>query len=110
MDTNEHSDGQQVLITGGTGFVGRHLIRCLKPRTASITVLGSRIDSGADPDVEYLSLDIRDRNLVQSVVHQVRPTRIYHLASISSVGVSGANPRLAYEVNVLGTYNVFEAA
>jgi len=109
MDTNQHSDRQRILITGGTGFVGPHLIRYLKPRAAIITVIASNISSDADPDVEYHSLDIRDRDLVRSVVHKVCPTSIYHLASISAVDVSWANPRLTYEVNVLGTYNVFEA-
>jgi len=90
--------------------VGPHLIQHLKPRAASITVLASEISSNTDPGVEYHSLDIRDRDLVQSLVHKVCPTRIYHLASISSVGLSWANPRLTYEVNVSGTYNVFDAA
>src|SRR6266851_8812540 len=103
MGTNQHSDGR-ILITGGTGFVGPHLIQHLKPRAASITILASEISSDADPDVEYHSLDIRDRDLVQSVVHKVCPTSIYHLASISSVGLSWSNPRLTYEVNVSGTH------
>ena len=109
MNTNNHQ-GQRILITGGTGFVGPHLIRYLKPHTSSITVLASGISSAGDPDIEYHSLDLRDRDLVRSLVHQVRPTSIYHLAGISSVDVSWSNPRLTYEVNVSGTYNLFEAA
>lgn len=110
MNMNKNHQGQRVLITGGTGFVGPHLIRHLKPLAARITVLASGIHSDADPGIEYHSIDIRNRDLVRSLVNQLSPTNIYHLAGISSVGDSRADPRLTHEVNVTGTYNLFEAA
>ena len=110
MNNNCNKEGQRILITGGTGFVGPYLIRCLKPYASSIAVLASGAHSDADPAIEYHSIDIRDRERVQSVVHQFRPSRVYHLAGISSVGASWENPRLTYEINVLGTYNIFESA
>jgi GDP-4-dehydro-6-deoxy-D-mannose reductase len=110
MNKNNNHEGERVLVTGGTGFVGPYLVRYLKASASSIAVLGSGSHSDTDPTVEYYSVDIRDRDLVRSLVHRLCPASIYHLAGISSVGDSWANPRLAYEVNVLGTYNVFEAA
>lgn len=110
MNTNDDKEGQRILITGGTGFVGPHLIRHLKPNASSIAVLASGIHPDADSVIAYHSIDIRDRELVRSVVHQFRPTSVYHLAGISSVGASWEDPRLTYEINVLGTYNIFEAA
>src|SRR5947207_3574573 len=110
MNPSSNGERQSILITGGTGFVGPHLIRYLKPRVSSITVLASGISSEADPDVEYRNVDIRDRELVRSLVHQILPTSIYHLASISAVEASWSNPRFTYEVNVSGTYNLLEAA
>ncbi|SRR6266404_1337169 len=101
---------EQILITGGTGFVGPHLIRYLKPFAASITVIASGVSFDSEPEVEYHSIDIRDESRVRKVVQQVCPTRIYHLASISAVDLSWAKPRLTFEVNVLGTLNIFEAA
>jgi GDP-4-dehydro-6-deoxy-D-mannose reductase len=99
-----------VLITGGTGFVGTHLIQFLKPRGSRIVVISSGGGSEKEPDVEYYEADIRREEAVKTIVRQVRPDRIYHLAGVSAVDVSWKDPRLTYEVNVLGARNVFEAA
>lgn len=100
----------RILITGGTGFVGAHLIQFLKSSTSHIAVLASGGNSRPRPDVNYYEVDIRDRSAVRSVVHEVKPNQIYHLAGISSVDDSWSNPRLTYEVNVFGADNLFDAA
>ena len=102
---------RRVLITGGTGFVGTHLIRFLRSRVSKIAVIASGDGtSRQEPGVEYYTLDIRRSEQVRSIVHEVGPTHIYHLAAISAVDMSWSNPRLTFEVNVLGAYNLFEAA
>jgi GDP-4-dehydro-6-deoxy-D-mannose reductase len=101
----------RVLITGGTGFVGTHLVRFLKPSSSKIAVLSSgHIKSCREEGVAYYELDIRGADEVHSVVREFKPTRVYHLAGISAVDLSWSNPRLTFEVNVLGTYNLFDAA
>lgn len=101
---------QRVLITGGTGFVGKHLVRLLKP-TAAIAVLAPTGDSGSrEYDVAYYDVDIRSVDQLHAIVREVSPSEIYHLAAISSVAVSSRNPRLTFEVNVIGTYNLLDAA
>jgi GDP-4-dehydro-6-deoxy-D-mannose reductase len=101
----------RVLITGGTGFVGTHLIRFLKSQASKIAViaLGDRT-SQQEPGIEYHTLDIRRADQVRSLVHNIHPTHIYHLAGISAIDLSLSNPRLTFEVNVLGACNLFEAA
>lgn len=105
--------GQRVLITGGTGFVGTHLIRFLKSKASKIAVIASG-DGGSrqrpEPGVEYYELDIRRADEVRSVLREVSPAQVYHLAGISAVDVSWNNPGLTFGVNVLGAYNLFEAA
>jgi len=102
---------ERILITGGTGFVGTHLIQFLRTKTSKIFVLTSRSKaSPPDTEVEYYPLDLRRRDEVNSVVRHVSPDQIYHLAGISAVDISWSNPRLTFEINVLGTYNLFEAA
>jgi GDP-4-dehydro-6-deoxy-D-mannose reductase len=109
-----HSDRvARFLITGGTGFVGTHLIQVLKSNASKIAVIASgesRSRQEPVPGVEYYELDIRKADEVCSVVHQFGPTHICHLAGISAVDVSWNDPRLTFEVNVLGAYNLFEAA
>ena len=100
----------RILITGGTGFVGKHLIQFLKPQSSSIAVLASGGSSSPEPDVDYHEVDIRDRDAVRSVVGKVEPNQIYHLAGVSALDVSWSNPQLTYEVNVFGANNLFNAA
>jgi GDP-4-dehydro-6-deoxy-D-mannose reductase len=103
------------LITGGTGFVGTHLVQFLKSdgSAAKIAVMASG-GSGTRPEAEFgverYDVDIRSAEDVRSVVQNVRPTHICHLAGISAIDASWNSPRLTFEVNVVGAYNLFEAA
>lgn len=98
-----------ILITGGTGFVGSHLIHFLKAKSAPIVVLSSTASPHPDPAVHYYRADVRNRDALQGIIRDVGPGEIYHLAGISAVGAAWENPRLTFEVNVLGALNVFEA-
>jgi GDP-4-dehydro-6-deoxy-D-mannose reductase len=100
----------RILITGGTGFVGAHLIRFLQAPDNEIFVLASGKPTCPEPGVEYHEADIRDADAVQSLLRETNPGRIYHLAGITAIDVSWAHPRLTYEVNVFGALNLFEAA
>lgn len=100
----------RVLITGGTGFVGSHLIRHLQSPATNISVIASGSPSALQAGVEYYELDIRRQDDVRSAVRQIGPSEIYHLAGVSAVDLSWTNSRLTFEVNVVGTYNLLEAA
>jgi GDP-4-dehydro-6-deoxy-D-mannose reductase len=113
LDRSQPGAGGRFLITGGTGFVGPHLIQLLKSNASKIAVIASgdsRSRQEQEPRVEYYELDIRRAEEVRSLVHKLSPTHICHLAGISAVDVSWSNPRLTFEVNVLGALNLFEAA
>lgn len=107
---------RRVLITGGTGFVGPHLIRFLKSYSSTADCLTIAVIATGDSPcrqetgVDYYELDIRRADEVRSVVRRISPSHIYHLAGISAVDVSWSNPQLTFEVNVLGTSNLFEGA
>jgi GDP-4-dehydro-6-deoxy-D-mannose reductase len=60
--------------------------------------------------VQYHEVEIRDAERVRSLVREVNPDQIYHLAGITAVDASWTHPRLTYEVNVFGAQNVFDAA
>ncbi len=101
---------RRTLITGGTGFVGTHLVRLLNAEGTQIAVLASG-DEFPEPDrgVLFNRVDIRKADDVRAVVRDFRPTEIYHLAGVASIALSWQNPSLTFEVNVVGTYNLFEA-
>src|SRR5262249_15024250 len=88
-----------VLVTGGGGFVGTHLIRHLKLDSPKISVFGRTAIAIDDTNVTCHCVDIRDRNLVTSLIEQISPNSIYHLAGVSAVDVSWSNPRFTYDVN-----------
>ena len=73
------------------------------------------VSSGSDvsphgPGIEYRRIDIRNCDEVHAVMREFSPDMVYHLAAVSAVGPSWSNPRLTFEVNVLGSFNIFEAA
>jgi nucleoside-diphosphate-sugar epimerase len=98
-----------VLVTGGAGFVGSHVVDGLV--TAGYTVgvvdnlstgdfanIATHINRGS---VDFVKADIRDRDVMGKLVHDV--DAVIHLAAIVSVPFSLENPRLTYDVNVDGT-------
>jgi len=99
----------RILITGGAGFVGTHLVAHLVERAASVAVLGSGPLQVSERIRSY-ELDVRDENGVRSAIHDFKPSHVCHLAAISSVAQSWSAPRETLQVNVFGTFNVVEAA
>lgn len=102
-----------VIVTGGAGFIGSHVTDALLADGYAVTVIddlssgkAARVPAGA----ELRELDIVDLDAVRSVVAEVRPRAIFHLAAQASVVVSMENPGRDCEVNVRGTLNVLEAA
>jgi NAD dependent epimerase/dehydratase len=107
--------GRKVLVTGGEGFIGSHLVEGLLSAGAEVRVLsyynafGNRgwLDT-LDLDVEVLPGDVRDADRVTQAV-QGRDV-VFHLAAQIAIPYSYVNPRDSFETNVLGTLNVAESA
>ncbi len=102
-----------VVVTGGAGFIGSHLVDALLDRGTAVTVIddlssgdSARLDARAD----FRQIDIVDEAAFDSVIDEVDPGAIFHLAAQSSVTVSVSNPSRDCAVNVRGTLNVVEAA
>jgi len=92
--------GKSILVTGASGFVGKHLVEELRSQGAEVFALDSR---GPDP------IDIRNWQAVKGFGSKLgRLDLVYHLAALMFVPYSFENPRETYEVNVLGTLNVLE--
>jgi UDP-glucose 4-epimerase len=109
-------DGCRVLVVGGAGFVGSHIVDqlCLEPVT-EIMVLDNFIrgtrenlkQSQSDPRVRIIEGTITDLALLQKVMKGL--DYVFHLAALWLYECVH-EPRSAVEVNVVGTYNVVEAA
>lgn len=98
-----------ILVTGGAGFIGSHLVRILLDQREQVRVLdrpSAKVDHLPLDQIELICADIRDRSAVRDAVSGC--VEVYHLA---------ANPQLwarrrgeFHQVNYLGTINVLEQA
>jgi UDP-glucose 4-epimerase len=104
---------KRVLVTGGAGFIGSHLVDALLADGQLVTVIDD-LSSGdirrVAGDSELHQIDIVDRVAFDTVVDAFQPEAIFHLAAQSSVTVSVTDPSRDCAVNVQGTLNVLEAA
>jgi len=101
----------KILITGAGGQIGHDLIGALIAAGHEVvsTDLAPRPPSHAHAGGEWQRLDVTDAPAVQHLFTETRPELVFHLAAILSAS-GEANPRLAYDVNQTGTWNVLEAA
>jgi len=101
----------KILITGAGGQIGHDLIGALVAAGHHVgsTDLAPRPPSHAHAGGDWQRLDVTDAAAVQHMFTDERPELVYHLAAILSAS-GEANPRLAYDVNQTGTWNVLEAA
>jgi threonine 3-dehydrogenase len=101
----------KILLTGAGGQIGHDLIGALVAQGHEVisTDLAPRPPSHAHAEgVDWQRLDVTDAAAVQHMFTDIRPDLVFHLAAILSA-TGEANPRLAYDVNQTGTWNVLEA-
>ncbi len=105
----------RVLVTGGAGFVGSHLVEQLASTGEEIVVLDSLLTGktahlpSEAKNIRLEQGDIRDSNLLDKIFREFRPTTVFHLAAIHYIPLCEANPREAVSVNVEGTVALLEA-
>lgn len=96
----------RVLVTGGTGFIGQHLVAALAAGGRQVRVLDLRPPTCAVPGVEYIAGSVLDPNRVDEALRDV--AEVYHLAGLPGMWI----PRKSdfYAVNCHGTELVIAAA
>ena len=96
------------LVTGGRGFVGRHLVAELQKHGNEVVVF-DRAEAQPVESVEALSGDIRNEEDLLSAVSKCKPEACVHLGAIAYVPVGGTDPDLVLSVNIRGTLNTLSA-
>ena len=110
----------RIIITGGNGFIGRHLVSKLLSLNSYEVVVVSNTSNVNDKNLStrkkleekslrFYSADIRDRNAISEIFTDVKADTCVHLAAKVSVADSIKNPDETMEINSNGTMNVLEA-
>jgi UDP-glucose 4-epimerase len=101
-----------VLVTGGAGFIGSHLVERLLKKGYSVVVLDD-LSSGKTENLDlrnrkllFLKGDIRNKEIVTRALKDVEV--VFHLAALIDVPFSIQNPLLVNQVNVCGSLNILE--
>lgn len=106
------------LITGGCGFLGSNLASEILKRGHELFVLDNFFRQGSASNLEWLRTlgefkhfhaDIRSYNDVEIAVRESKPDVVFHLAGQVAMTTSLINPRLDFEINVLGGHNLLES-
>ncbi len=102
-----------ILVTGGAGFIGSHLVARLLSSNKQVRVLDNLSSGKADhlpshPMLQFLHADVRDIQAVREATRGV--STIVHLAAIASVEKSIEDPSGCHGTNFVGTLNLLEAA
>jgi len=113
---------ESILVTGGAGFIGSHLVDSLLTDSLQVTVIDNfndfydpaikRRNCQKHPEFDNYRLvegDIRDAEMVNNCFKSGEFTEVIHIAAMAGVRPSIQNPVLYQEVNLIGTMNILEA-
>lgn len=106
------------LITGGCGFIGSNLAAEVLRQGEELFIFDNLSRHGSSSNLnwlrnqgefKYYPYDIRNNNDVETIIKETKPDYIFHLCGQVAMTTSIANPRLDFEVNAIGTFNLLDA-
>ena len=98
----------KALIIGGAGFVGAYLIRELMSTGAEVHATCLPSEEIKEKCISH-TLDIMKIDDITTLLADISPDVVFHLAAQSSVAISWKKPQLTANINVIGSINVLEA-
>ena len=111
-----HHEYSKILVTGGVGFIGSHLVDRLLNESFKVTVVDN-LDTGRLQNIahhkgreefHFMQGDIRDFDLVKEAMKDIDV--VFHEAALASVTLSVKNPIITNEINVTGTLNLLKVS
>ena len=96
-----------VVVTGGSGFIGSHVVDALVDAGHRVTVIDHRVRPHR-ADVEFEDVDLLDLSSVLVATREAE--HIFHLAAVSNVNYAYKYPAYSTALNVMGTTNILESA
>jgi CDP-paratose 2-epimerase len=108
----------KLLITGGCGFVGSNLASHAIEQGFDVGVIDNLYRKGSEKNLEWLKKqgnvrfikeDTNNFEGLSKVIRELKPDAVFHLAGQAAMTTSIANPRLDFETNALGSFNLLES-
>lgn len=113
----ERLKGKRILVTGGAGFIGGHLVKKIADIKARVFVIDIKIDPKSyfkqnqlEKKCKFSFVDIRSKKAVEDFFHKNIIDYVFHLAAEPIVEEAFVDPYPAFETNIMGTVNILEAA
>jgi len=109
------SDNKKILVTGGAGFIGSHLVDSLMEQGNEVTVFDN-LSSGnlefiekyvGEPNFSFIEADLLDEGAIEKACGDI--DLIYHVAANPDVRLGAENTKVHFDQNILTTYNLLEA-
>lgn len=106
---------KKILVTGGTGFIGSHLVDCLMKKGNRVLVFDN-LSSGRmefiehhleNPDFSFVKGDLLDAEAIETACKDV--DMVYHVAANPDVKLGASDTKVHLDQNILATYNLLEA-
>lgn len=106
---------KKILVTGGTGFIGSHLVDCLMKKGNRVLVFDN-LSSGRmefiehhleNPDFSFIKGDLLDPEAIETACKDV--DMVYHVAANPDVKLGASDTKVHLDQNILATYNLLEA-
>lgn len=107
------SPPRRILVTGGAGFIGSHIVCQLRDAGHVVGVvddLSSGLQENLPPGAHFFHVDLRQRSKVKEVLQEFRPDTLCHHAAQVSVSRSVKFPALDAETNIMGWLSLLEEA
>ena len=101
-----------ILVTGSMGQIGTELVPLLVKKFGPSRVIASDVkplNPDIFHDIEYVPLDVTNRDMIASTLKERSVTEVFHMAGILSA-LGERNPELAFMVNSVGTFNILDSA
>ena len=106
-----------ILITGGTGFVGSHMIDYILDNQIDVKIYATKrwmedtknLDHVDDERFQFIDCDLIDGMSVQRAIQISKPNKVFHFAAQSFPEVSFKIPVITLQTNVIGTTHLFES-
>ncbi|WP_415314530.1 UDP-glucose 4-epimerase GalE [Candidatus Pelagibacter sp. Uisw_137] len=103
---------QNILVTGGAGYIGSHIIELLVKKNLN-TIILDNLSTGhkelINKKSKFIKADIKNLTILKKIIKDENITSIIHLAACLNVSEAEAKPRKYYCNNVLGTINLVKA-